>query len=112
MTLLFGKQRTENNVKIVTVRQADQDPATPDLLHLTKRPALAGWYVQLPDHYVGTQWVPGQTLVYSMDGLTLQEAKQFAVICLVHECRMEQAYLDPAFAALREKVWQRQGRPS
>jgi hypothetical protein len=44
--------------------------------------------------------------------LTLQEAKQFAVICLAHECRMEQAYIDPAFAALREKVWRRPGRPS
>ena len=112
MSLLFSKQRTEGGVKVVTVRHADQDPATPDLLHLTKRPALPGWYVQTPDHYVGTEWTRGRTLVCSSDGLTLQEAKQFAVICLMHACRMEQAYHDPAFAALREKVLTRHGRPS
>ena len=110
MTLIFSPQRTENQVQIVTVRHADQDPATPDLLHLTKRPALAGWYVQTPDHYVGTQWVRGRTLVFSLDGLTLQEAKQFAALCLAHACRMEQAYRDPAFAALRKKVHARQRR--
>jgi hypothetical protein len=92
------------------VRHTDQDPATPDLLHLTKRPALPGWYVQTPDHYVGTQWTRGRTLVFSLEGLTLPEAKQFAAICLAHECRMEQAYRDPAFAALRTKVLTRQGR--
>ena len=112
MSLLFGKLRTEGGVKIVTVRRDGQDAATPDLLHLTKRPALAGWYVQTPDHSVGTQWVRGRTLVYSLEGLTLPEAKQFAAICLAHECRMEQAYRDPAFAALRERVWRRLGRPS
>ena len=110
MSLLFSKQRTEGGVKVVTVRTVDQDAASPDLLHLTKRPALAGWYVQVPDHYVGTQWVRGRTLVYSLKGLTLPEAKQFAAICLAHECRMEQAYRAPAFAALRSKVLQRQGR--
>ena len=112
MSLIFSPPRTENKVKIVTVRHEGQDAAAPDLLHLTKRPALAGWYVQTPDHYVGTEWVRGRTLVCSSDGLTLQEAKQFAVICLAHACRMEQAYHDPAFAALREKVLTRHGRPS
>jgi hypothetical protein len=112
MILIFSKPRTENKVKVVTVRHEGQDPATSDRLHLTKRPGLAGWYVQTPDHYVGTQWTRGRTLVCSSDGLTLQEAKQFAVICLAHECRMEQAYTDPAFVLLREKVLTRHGRPS
>ena len=110
MSLLFSKQRIENKVKIVTVRHEGQDAATPDLLHLTQRKTLKGWYVQTPDHSVGTQWVRGRTLVFSLEGLTLQEAKAFAALCLAHECRMEQAYTDPTFAALRDKVWRRLGR--
>jgi hypothetical protein len=108
--LTFSKSCTYNGVKVISVRTADQDAATPDLLHLTQRKTLKGWYVQTPDHYVGTQWVRGRTLVYSLEGLTLQEAKAFAALCLAHECRMEQAYRDPAFAALRKKVHARQRR--
>ena len=110
MSLLFSKQRTEGGVKVVTVRRVDQDAATPDLLWLTKRRDLPGWEIGEPDGYVGTEWKLGRRLVWSANGLTLQEAKALAVVVVTHHLVMTEVYADPAFAALREKVLTRQGR--
>lgn len=107
--LIFSKPRTENKVKIVSVRRVDQDAATPDLLHLTKRPSSPGWEVCEPDHYVGTQWTRGRRLLWSADGLTLQEAKALAAVVVKHTLVMTAVYADPAFGALRARVLRRQG---
>ena len=109
MNLTFGKLRTEGGVKIVTVRREGQDAATPDLLWLTKRRDLPGWELGEPDGYVGTEWKLGRRLVWSANGLTLQEAKALAVVVVRHHQVMPAVYADPAFVALRSRVMKRQG---
>ena len=109
MSLLFSKQRTEGGVKIVTVRHDGQDAATPDLLWLTKRRDAPGWEISEPDGYVGTEWKQGRRLVWSANGLTLQEAKALAAVVVTHDLVMPDVYADPAFVALRSWVMKRQG---
>ena len=108
MSLFFGKPRTECGVKVVPVRRVNQDAATPDLLWLTKRRDAPGWELGEPDGYVGTEWKQGRRLVWSANGLTLQEAKALAAVVVQHSLVMSKVYADPAFVALRSRVLKRQ----